>query len=157
MMQTRKTETIIGASVLLIGAVLLGALYSGGSKAKTSGTLYTARFNRAEGVGIGSDVRLSGIQVGRVSGQSLDDGFRAVLSMRIDPSVQLSADTAAVIHTDGLLGAKFIALQPGAADDILPAGSEIPFTQDSVAVEDLLETIIAQGKAMRGAAPAQAK
>lgn len=155
MQQTRKTETMIGAAVVLTGAVLIALLYSGGSKATASGTLYTARFNRAEGIGIGSHVRLSGIQVGRVSDQALDESFRAVLSMRIDPTVQLSADTAAVIHTDGLLGAKFIALQPGADDAVLPSGGEIPFTQDSVAVEDLLETIIAQGKAMR--APAQAK
>ncbi len=95
-------------------------------------------------------MRLSGIRVGRVVGQKLDDSYRAVITMRLTPELHLSTDTAAVIHTDGLLGAKYISLEPGGDEKRLPPGGEITYTQDSVVIEDLLETIISEAKIRRG-------
>ena len=141
-------ETIAGA---LTFAALLGLIawsYGGGTDGGGPGTYeVTAAFNRVDGLFVGDEVRLSGIQVGRVQKLSLDQQFRARAVMRLDDDVDLPTDTAAAIHTDGLFGAKFIVLSPGGDETSLKDGDVITFTQDSVVVDELLELIIAQGKA----------
>ena len=147
-------EAIIGACVVAVGAGILALSYG----TKSEGTLgydLKARFAKADGIGIGSQVRLSGVTVGHVVSQWLDDHYRAVVAMRLPPSVRLPVDSAAVIQTDGLLGSKFIALQPGAEDKVLAPGGEFTVTQGSLNLTDLLELIIAQAKDRRGKAAEQ--
>lgn len=146
-------DTIIGAIVVLVAVVLFALVYAkedGPRKRADAGYLLSARFNRADGIGLGSDVRLSGVSVGKVVEQKLAPDFRAVLTLRIAPNIQLTADTAAAIQTDGLLGAKYIELKPGGDDTVLKPGQEISYTQDSMVLEDLVDMIIQQAKAKRG-------
>lgn len=145
-------DTVTGGAVVVVGALLLTLAFALGGKSEDSAEGYRldARFNKADGISVGSQVRLSGTVVGRVIDQKLDDRYRAVLSLRIRPDVQLTTDTAAVIYTDGLLGAKFVELKPGGDDAMLKPGHEIQYTQDAVVVEDLLDMIIQQARAKRG-------
>jgi phospholipid/cholesterol/gamma-HCH transport system substrate-binding protein len=147
-------DTIIGAIVVAVAAVLLGLVYLKEDRPSrqdsAAGYLLSARFNRADGISVGSDVRLSGVSVGKVVEQHLAPDFRAVVTMRIVPNIALTTDTAAAIHTDGLLGAKFIELKPGGDDEVLKPGQEIGYTQDSMVLEDLMDMIIQQAKAKRG-------
>lgn len=147
-------ESIIGAGVILVGAVILAAAYAGGARSTVSGYDLVAHFNKAEGISVGSDVRLSGVSIGKVVAQKLDDRFRAVVTMRLNADIQLPDDSAAAIQTDGLLGAKYVSLQPGAEESTLKPGQEIHYTQDSLNVRDLLELIIDQAEAKR---PAEGK
>ncbi|OIQ87649.1 putative phospholipid ABC transporter-binding protein MlaD [mine drainage metagenome] len=149
MLASRQKETLIGACVLLLGALVLGMAYRPGREGGMEGYNLQARFNKADGVGIGSDIRLSGVSVGKVVRQTLDGQFRAVLTLRLRPDVQVPDDSAAVIRTDGLLGAKFIAIVPGGDEANLKPGQSFDATQDSVNVLDLLEQIIAQGESNR--------
>ena len=48
--------------------------------------------------------------------------------MRLAPEVQLPTDSAALIQTDGLLGAKFITLQPGADEANLKPGEVLHYS-----------------------------
>ena len=148
-------ETVIGALVLIVGAVILAMAYGSTVIKAAAGYDLTARFAKAEGVGVGSTVQLAGLAVGQVVGQRLDQNFQAVLTLRLAPWVQLPADSAALIETDGLLGAKFVSLQPGGDDKNLKPGSRIPFTQSSMNVTDILDLIISQAEAHRppGAPP----
>lgn len=145
-------DTMTGGLVVIVGALLLALAFAVGGKSKDSGEGYVlqARFNRADGINVGSLVRLSGTVVGKVAEQTLDDRYRAVLTLRVRNGLQLTEDTAAVIYTDGLLGAKFIELKPGGDDKMLKPGAEIQYTQDAVVIEDLLDMIIQQGRAKRG-------
>ena len=68
----------------------------------------------------------------------LDDRYRALVTLRITADVKMPTDTAAAIHTDGLIGTKFVILDPG---------GNVSFTQDAVLVDELLELIIAEGMA----------
>ena len=155
-MATRRgdRDTITGAIVVLVAAVLLGLVYAKedgpGKEATNAGYLLTARFSRADGIAVGSDVRLSGISVGKVVGQQLAPDFRAIATLRIASNVLLTVDTAAAIHTDGLLGAKYIELKPGGDEAVLKPGQEISYTQDAMVLEELLDLIIQQAKAKRG-------
>ena len=73
----------------------------------------------------------------------------------MDSSVRLPADTSAAIHTDGLFGSKFVVLEPGGEETYLGDGDVITFTQDAVIVSELLDLIIAEGRARRAAPAAE--
>lgn len=147
-------DTITGAVVVTIAALMLVLVYakdSGPAQETTdAGYLLTAKFRRLDGISVGSPVRMSGVPIGKVVEQHLDPQFRAVTTLRIASNVALTADTAAAIQTDGLLGAKFIELKPGAEEKVLKAGEEIPFTQDAMVIEELMDMIIQQARAKRG-------
>src|SRR5262249_45385817 len=86
----------------------------------------------------GSDVRISGIKVGSVVGQSLDPKtFLATLRLAIDPAFKLPDDTSAEIVSDGLLGGKYLSLTPGGSDKEIPAGGRIRYTQSSAGFKHL--------------------
>lgn len=145
-------DTVIGAMVVACAAVFLGLVYlKEDLRAKTSeGYTVIARFNRLDGISVGSPVRLSGVNIGAVVGEVLDADFRAVTSLQISDGVALPVDSSAVIRTDGLLGAKYIELGPGGDDVMLKDGDSIKYTQDSMVIEDLLDLIIKRGKEKRG-------
>ncbi|HIJ63136.1 MAG TPA: outer membrane lipid asymmetry maintenance protein MlaD [Rhodospirillaceae bacterium] len=147
MLNDADRETVVGGVVLLAGAILLAGVYGMTGHSSIPGYDLAARFNKAEGIAIGSDVRLAGVSIGRVVGQALDDQYHAVVTMRVAPSVGLPRDSAALIQTDGLLGAKYIALQPGADETALKPGEQLGYTQDSMDIQDLLSLIIAEAKA----------
>lgn len=147
-------DTLIGTAVLVAGACLLAFAYGSSSSAGVAGYDVEARFNRADGVGLGADVRLAGVSVGKVVAQRLDERYGVVLTFRMQDGVAMPADSAALIYTDGLLGGKYVAIQPGGDEDDLKAGERFPYTQDSMNVPDLLEMIIAQGRARQAAEPA---
>ena len=143
-------EILVGMAVFVALVLALGLSYGGGRLKPAGGYALMATFNRVDGLSVGDDVRLSGVKVGGVERQVLDDNYRALVTLRITTDVKLPTDTAAAIHTDGLFGTKFVILDPGGDDAILEPGGNISFTQDAVLVDELLELIIAEGKA-RGA------
>ena len=143
-------EIVIGGAVVVVLALVLAYSY-GGSRVKSAVGAYTliAKFNRIDGLNDGAEVFLAGIKVGTVSGQTLDDDYRAVVALQLEPGVKLPADTAVAIHTDGLFGSKFVVLDPGGDEDMLEPGDEITVTQDAMIVSELLNLIISEGKALR--------
>lgn len=147
-----ERETAIGAVVLIVGAAILALAYAGSVDKAMAGYDLKARFAKAEGISVGSEVRLAGVTVGRVVAQQLDPRYKALLTLRIAPDIQLPKDSAALIETDGLLGSKFIALQPGADEAALKPGAEFQLTQSSMNVNDILELIISQAQARRAQA-----
>jgi phospholipid/cholesterol/gamma-HCH transport system substrate-binding protein len=151
-MSTNAREVTIGGLAFLALVLLLGFLYGGReltAKAASSDYLVVATFNRVDGLLVGAPVRLAGIQIGTVDGEYLDVYYRAVTTLKIDSDVKLPTDTSVAIHTDGLFGTKYVVLEPGGDEEFLGDGEEINFTQDAVIVSELLELIIAQGKANR--------
>ena len=149
-MNGRWTEIVTGVAVAAAGAAVIAWVFTGEGRSTKPGYALTARFNRADGLEVGGDVRLSGVSVGQVAGERLDEQFRAVVTLRILPEAQLASDTAAVIRTDGLLGGKYVELVPGGSDAIIPPGGQISYTQDAMVMQDLLEMIVARAKAQRG-------
>lgn len=113
---------------------------------------YLARFGRVDGLNVGAPVFAAGIPVGAVTALTLDESFRAVATLRVDAAVELDTDTSAEVVSDGLFGSKFVRLNVGGADNRIADGGTIGHTADAVIVEDLLQIIVAQGRA-RLAAP----
>ncbi len=138
-MSRNAVETVMGAVVLVVAAVFLFFAYTTSQVGAVSGYELTARFNRVEGLRDGSDVRISGIRVGSVVSQQLDPKtFMAVVRMSIDPSIQLPVDTVATITSSGLLGDKYLSLEPGNEDKLIPPGGEVEHTQSPMSLESLI-------------------
>jgi phospholipid/cholesterol/gamma-HCH transport system substrate-binding protein len=142
-MRRSVIETIMGAVVLVVAGLFLFFAYRSSNVSATGGYELVARFNRVDGLSSGSDVRMSGIKIGSVVGQSLDPtSYRAIVRLAVDSSIQLPSDTTARIQSDGLLGNAYMVLEPGGAEDMIPAGGEIEYTQDAVNLVDLLGRFI---------------
>lgn len=144
-MSRNVIETVMGAVVLAVAVVFLVFAYSmanvGG---RGGGADYLARFDRVDGITVGSDVRIGGVKVGTVTGQRLvpEDFYRVELTLAIDDSLPLSTDTAAVVTSESLLGGRYLALEPGGMPDIIPAGGMIAYTQSTPGIEQLLGQVI---------------
>lgn len=134
-------ETLVGAAVVAIAAgfFLYASKTAGVGGNVSGGYKVIAEFDNAEGVNVGTDVRLAGVKIGTVTGQSLNtENYMARVEMALDPSVSLSDDTAAKITSEGLLGGKFIALDPGGSDVKLADGSVMTMTQGAVDIWGLI-------------------
>jgi len=147
-----KRDTLVGGLVFFFFAVLLMVSYGGkqmASKASVGTYPIRAVFSRVDGLFKGDEVRLGGIRMGTVGQQLLDKNFRAVVTLNMNDGLKIPVDSAAAIHTDGLLGSKFVVIDPGGAEKMLAAGDEIEYTQGSVVVSELLSLIIDEGKAKK--------
>lgn len=139
-MAENTTEIITGGAVLAVAVgffLYAGQIagFSGGSSFET----YTASFRSAEGVSVGTDVRMAGVKVGSVTGLALNaKTFRADATMHIERAVELPEDTAVVISSEGLLGGNFVELLPGGSPFNLEPGSEILDTASAVSLVNLL-------------------
>jgi len=161
MSSEQRREMAVGAAVLAVAAGLFAYSSSGigdrqdGPGLRNGAYDLHAVFGQADGIGVGTVVRMAGMPFGKVVDMGLDEHYRAVVTLRVSGAVPLPVDSAALILTDGLLGGKFIELEPGGALDSLGPGDTLDYTQDSVIIEDLLAKIVARAKQQRGLDPSQ--
>lgn len=136
-------EALAGLVVVAIAGWFLAFAWTrSGSNAADSYELI-ARFPNVAGVSVGTDVRVSGIKVGRVVAQELDpQTWQAVVRLAVDRRVSLPADSAAAITSEGLLGGTFIALMPGGDEERLAPGDEILDTQGATDLMGLVGAVI---------------
>ncbi|MBY0431454.1 MAG: outer membrane lipid asymmetry maintenance protein MlaD, partial [Rhodospirillales bacterium] len=136
-------ESVMGAVVLLVAAFFLIFAYSNSNLRAVKGYPINARFSSIGGLARGSDVRINGVKVGTVAEQHLDPGtFAAVVVMNLAPEIKLPTDTVASISAEGLLGGKYVRLDPGHAQETIPVGGSIHNTRDFKSVEELVADII---------------
>lgn len=144
-MQKNIVETVLGAAVLVVAGAFVAFFMRTADvgQAGAGGYTLTAAFSKVDGLQAGADVRVSGIRVGRITDFRLDPkNYTAVVTMSIDESVKLPRDTAAVVASAGLLDGKFMTLEPGSEDEMLPPGGRIEYTQSSASLEQLLGQVI---------------
>lgn len=108
-----------------------------------------ARFGRTDGLMVGDNVRLAGMTIGRVVKAKLDEHFKAILTLEIKEDIKIPDDSSASIVSSGLMGGKYIEIEPGGSEDYIPSGGEFSYTQDAMVVEELLDRIVGIGKANR--------
>lgn len=149
-------ETAVGAAVVALAVGFFAYAYKtagvGGTSA-AGGYVLVAEFDNAEGINVGTDVRLAGIKIGSVTAQTLNtESYQARIEMTVDKSVSLADDSAAKITSEGLLGGKFIALEPGGSDAKLEPGGQFSYTQGSVDLWALIGQAMS-GSGNKGATP----
>ncbi|MBV9607448.1 MAG: MCE family protein [Solirubrobacterales bacterium] len=138
--------TMIAFAASCIGLLLfLWISFGGTTSLGPRGYEIAAEFDQAENLGGQADVRISGVNVGKVIAVSLDrrTGLtRAV--MEIDPQfAPRPADTRAILRQKTLLGETYIELSPGTADARkLADGASLPKGQiaPTVQLDQILST-----------------
>ena len=113
-MKRNVLETTLAAMVLVVAGVFLIFAQNVGNVASIQGWQLKAKFNSVDGLGIGNDVRIGGVKVGTVVGLTIDQqDYRALVKMQILKELKLPFDTVAAVASEGVLGGKYIALEPG--------------------------------------------
>ncbi|MGD0190357.1 MAG: outer membrane lipid asymmetry maintenance protein MlaD [Rhizomicrobium sp.] len=142
-MQHNTFETLIGIVVVASFAALFYFIYASTGQAGINGYQVTASFSSVDGVSPGTDVRLNGIKIGTVSSMTLDPrNYEAVVHLTIRGDVQLPDDSSIKITQAGLLGANYLAVNPGGSDRMLASGGVITNTQGSIDLMGLLGRFI---------------
>ncbi len=142
-MNKRPVETMMGLVVLLIAGLFLYFAYSVSDLQAVKGYNLTARFLKVGGLNTGADVMINGIKIGTVIGQKLDnDTYDAEIKLSIASDVKLPNDSIAMISSSGLMGNKFIKIEPGKSTELLKDGDEITKTKDFKTIEDMVGEVI---------------
>jgi len=140
---------LMGALTILL-VVLVVVLGLRSKHTGLDGYLLYATFEQADGLSVGSPVYLSGVKVGVVEQITLNPkALKPRLAIRIAPKVGVPEESAAMIMSDGILGAKFIKIEPGLGNQMMPEGSDFELVQDSIIIEVLLERIVQSAEAAR--------
>ncbi|MBB5852092.1 MCE family protein [Amycolatopsis umgeniensis] len=96
---------------------------------------FSAVFTDALGVKPGSDVRIAGVRVGKVDAVKLREG-KALVSFEVTTDQELPIGTGAAVRYADLLGARYVALNPGPArGERLAEGATIPLERTTPALD----------------------
>ncbi|MCW5774426.1 MAG: MCE family protein [Rhodospirillaceae bacterium] len=137
-------ETIVGALAMVVLAVALWiASAQGKASEEAGGYRVTARFDQIDGLAIGNPVYMAGIHVGSVVKIELAPGtLKPLVTFSLKRGIAVPADSAALVMSDGVLGGKFVRIEPGSESEPMKAGDRFQMVQDSVIVEQILEKIV---------------
>ena len=140
-MKRYAMETVVGVFVL-IGIVCIGYMTIKLGKVTIFGDddyRLFSKFTSVSGLRTGSPVEIYGIDAGIVEHLSIDeDKSMAVVEMRLKKGMKVFDDSSAAIKTSGLIGDKFVKIDPGGAGELLKPGSWITDTSAPLDIEDIV-------------------
>ena len=144
LLRDNLVEALVGLLVVALAAwFIFFAWQRTGGDGIRDAIRVTALFPAANGVEVGTDVRVAGLKVGSVAGQKLDtQSYQAEVTLAIDSDVKIPSDSSAAVTAEGLLGGTHIALLPGGSTTPLKDGDTILDTQGSVDMMGLIGSII---------------
>lgn len=131
-MSERTFRILAGLVTLtfLMSATVFGVMVANGALRDTY--QLNASFAAAgQGLMQQSDVKIHGVNIGRVAGVKLENG-RALVRLEIDKGEQVPVKARAIIRPKTLFGEKFVDIDPGDAE------AEGPFLADEGTIEDTL-------------------
>ncbi len=144
MRRSPTRDFIVGLFVLagLIGVAYLSLSIGGVSYKGPKGFMLFADFDETGGLKTRAPVVISGVKVGEIAAVELSDDYRAKVTFNLDPSLKLPRDTTASIVTAGLLGDRYVSLQPGGDEQLLKPGDRIEFVESAVILERMIGKLI---------------
>jgi phospholipid/cholesterol/gamma-HCH transport system substrate-binding protein len=140
-MKKYSIETAVGVFVV-VGLICVGYMTVKLGKISLFGgdtySLY-ARFASVAGLRVGSSIEIYGIQVGSVESLSIDEKRQmGLVGMKIEKGAKIYDDASATIKTSGLIGDKYIKIDPGGSGEPLKPGGNITETSVPADIEDLI-------------------
>jgi phospholipid/cholesterol/gamma-HCH transport system substrate-binding protein len=136
-----KMETTVGIFVV-IGLLCLGYItVKLGNLSFINGDTYSlfTRFTSVTGLKSGNSVEMFGIEVGRVGKLSMDQDIQeAVVELKIKKGIEIYGDAIASVKTSGLIGDRYIQIDPGGAEEILKNGDSIIETESPIDLQEII-------------------
>lgn len=128
---------VIGCLILIFMSFKVGKfkLFGGGKTYEVS-----VLFDNTEGLDKGGSVQISGVVVGRVKDIKLE-GKKARVILELGEDIVLKKDASATIKTKGVLGEKFVELEPGDAQETIPKNGEIIYVKKTMDIDKLLASV----------------
>jgi phospholipid/cholesterol/gamma-HCH transport system substrate-binding protein len=110
---------------------------------RSSGYQITARFDNVGDLQPGAPVSVAGVKVGRVTSVTFDSkDYKAVVTMSLGAKYnRIPDDSWASVETAGLLGAKYVGLDPGSSETYLADRGQIENTQSAMVLEKLVNKL----------------
>jgi phospholipid/cholesterol/gamma-HCH transport system substrate-binding protein len=140
-MQKYSKETVVGIFVV-IGLVCIGYMtIQLGDLGLFEDNTYPliARFTKVTGLKAGSAVNMLGLEVGRVGKMTMDqDKQQAVVELRINKGIKVYDDAIASIKTEGLIGDRYVSVDPGGSGSQLKPGEVITETEAPTDIMDMV-------------------
>lgn len=140
-MKKYSKETVVGIFVVIgllcitYMAVNLGNV---GFIGENTYSLY-GKFNTVTGLREGNPVNMLGLEVGRVQTFTMDqENQQVVVEFKINKDIEVYDDAIASIKTEGLIGDKYVAIDPGGGGDVLADGDTITDTNSPTDIMDLI-------------------
>jgi phospholipid/cholesterol/gamma-HCH transport system substrate-binding protein len=88
---------------------------------------------------VGNPVEMLGLEIGRVQSLILDQKDQlAVVELKIKRGVNVYGDAIASIKTAGLIGDRYVGIDPGGSAEILKPGATIAQTQPPLDIGELI-------------------
>jgi phospholipid/cholesterol/gamma-HCH transport system substrate-binding protein len=134
--QNNIAEVLSGAVVVAVAVLFLVFTYMRTGSGSLSGYEVLARLPKVDGLGVGTDVRISGIKVGNVTDLVLDPTtFLVTVHMSISDNIKLPTDSSLLITSSGVLGSQYLSISPGGDAKNIPPGGMIVNTQGANATD----------------------
>jgi len=147
-----KLESKCGA-FFIVTIVILGVLILRTEKleifGKANERVFRTEFAQVAGLNVQGHIRIAGVRVGSVKEIGIEKG-RAIVLFSVEDKFPVSKGATASLSSIGILGEKYIELDPGpGTQEALPAGSAIP-SKTGVSLDNLMETLGAIGTDVKG-------
>jgi phospholipid/cholesterol/gamma-HCH transport system substrate-binding protein len=98
-----------------------------------------ARFNSVSGLRIGNSIEMLGLEIGEIAGFTMDQEKSVVVAeLRIRKPIKVYDDAIASIKTAGLIGDKYVSIDPGGAGELLKPGGTITQTESPPDLGELI-------------------
>jgi phospholipid/cholesterol/gamma-HCH transport system substrate-binding protein len=140
-MKKYTMETAVGVFVV-VGLLCIGYMTVRLGDVSFLGDPYSsffARFGSVSGLRVGSPVEIFGIEVGKVEGLTMDQEKQmAVVELKVKKGITIYKDAIASIKTAGLIGDKYVQIDPGGAESPLESGGMIVETTSPIDIEELI-------------------
>jgi len=119
-------DTVLAAAMIVVAAAFLAFVQMRTGTGRLTSYEFTARLPTADSLSVGSDVRLSGMKVGSVSGLSLDPvRYSALIRISLRDDIRLPIDSVLTVAAPAL-GNSYLSISPGRSTRLVAAGEVLP-------------------------------
>ena len=131
---------VLGLFVLLALAMFFYLAFRVGSLSLPGGVEVTVLFDDATGLKPGAEVKIRGVEAGKVTALAWKEG-KAAVTVRLDPHVTVPRDVSARIRPETLLGENFLELvvPPESRAEPLATGDVITRTSKAIDINQFVD------------------
>ncbi len=145
MMKESGYQWKLGMFVIVGLFLFIGTIYFIGKQKNLFGSTIEvySKFNSVNGLAIGNNVRLSGINIGTVEDIEFLNDTSVVIKMVIKDEVRkyIKKDAIASINSDGLMGDKVLTITSGKKSTILITDQDYIQSKKAIEMEDLMVSV----------------